>query len=79
MRSINTLYFRQNNSLIPIEINKRSTEKQLNVIPLEEKIERRQLSWLGHITKMDDNRTVKGGKRQEKKKKASYTNVEFHN
>jgi hypothetical protein len=37
MRSINTLYFRQNNSLIPIEINKWSTEKQLNVIPLEEK------------------------------------------
>jgi hypothetical protein len=27
------------------------------VIPLEEKIERRQLS--GHITKMDDNRKVK--------------------
>jgi hypothetical protein len=79
MRSINTLYFRQNNSLIPIEINKRSTEKQLNVIPLEEKIERRQLSWLGHITKMDDNRKVKGGKRQEKKKKAPYKNVEFHN
>jgi hypothetical protein len=52
------------------------------VIPLEEKIERRQLSWLGHITKMDDNRKVKAMPKagsDKKRKRAVHTSSRQHN
>jgi hypothetical protein len=48
------------------------------VIPVQEEIEKRQLSWLGHITRMSNNRKAKAIWRAESDKKRKEGALQEH-